>query len=115
MSSQNPLILFVGGNERGSKLQEYARSQNWGVYRPDSAVEALRIHDTFSPDMVVIEATPGNRLAQKVYDTLREFGTKRMLVLTHDPRSYKANRMLSRDCTSNELVSAIGELMKKPG
>lgn len=114
MNVYKPLILFIGGSERSSALQQLAVEHGWALYLPESVVEALRIHDTYAPDLVIIETIPGNRFVERVYDNLNEFGTRRLIVLTHDPRTYRAHRKLKRTCPDADLLEAINDLLVLP-
>jgi hypothetical protein len=105
------MILFVGNDQRASVFRTFVQDRDWTIYIPDSVSDALSMHRRLAPDIVIIEMSPGNQFSQNVYDNLIEFGTRRMILLTHDPNNYTAMRKLSRKCKDSDIADAITELM----
>ncbi len=86
MSSEHPLILFVGNPDRGHQFLEAVESLGWWAYMPQDASEALGIYISYVPDMVILDAEADPDTAEEVYLHLQSIQAENILTLTSDPR-----------------------------
>jgi response regulator RpfG family c-di-GMP phosphodiesterase len=102
------LVFYIGNPERAHELQAQVE---WGVFIPGSAVEALKMENTYNPDLIILDMVPGNQMVQKVYENLSSFDkSSRMLILTAKPHGYRARRKLPRDVALDTLIQEITSL-----
>lgn len=110
--SDSRLVFYIGNPERARELQARVK---WGVFIPGSAVEALKMENTYDPDLIILDMAPGNQMVQKVYENLDAFNkTNRMVVLTSKPHGCRARRKLPRDVSLDTLIEEVVALMAEP-
>lgn len=111
MSQETPLIVYVGGRERGEELAALVRAQGWAMERPTELLEALAMELFYYPDFFVLDE--GAALAGELYHHLHAEGTTPLLILTDEPGAARwhapaeSTLFLPRRASTREVVALL--------
>jgi len=110
MSSEHPMILFVGHPEQGAQLLEAVEPLGWWVYQPQTATESLGMYVSYLPDVVLMDAETAPDIAEEVYYHLASVLAEPMIVIGGDELwSDRVTHHLSADVNVEDIIAGVGE------
>lgn len=116
MSQARPNVLYVGDYERGQILQ--SKANDWHIYLPQYALEALAMHVFYYPDITVIDTVAKCQTGTEVYFHLRSAQARPLLVLAREDHLKRwavpddsTVRVLPATLRDEQLIAAIEELV----
>ena len=112
MSEKLLQVMYVGGADSVSALQETVDTSVWTIFHPQELLESLGMYVTYFPDVVIIEDDIRNEIAYEVYMHLRSIEAENLLILTDHPGSWEIPpetgiRTLPRYSNAQEIVDFI--------
>ena len=111
MSSQHPMILFVGSAEQGTQLQNAVEPMGWWVYQPQTANEALGMYVSYLPDVVLMDAEATPEMVEEVYYHLSPIATEPIIVIAdHDSWSDRVTYHLPAQADLMEIISTVTKI-----
>jgi len=110
MSSQHPMILFIGSSEQGNDLLNAVEPLGWWVYQPQTDTEALGMYISYLPDIVLMDAQTMPDIAEEVYFHLASVQVEPMIVIGgNEIWSDRVTHHLPANVSINEIIGCIAE------
>lgn len=105
MSKEMPLILYVGDEGRGGRLQQMTAALGWTVLTATEERQALGMYVFYIPDLIIVDSHNNVEGAETVVFHLHSVQAQPMLMLT-PPRGQMA---LPPEMEGQALPSAVEE------
>lgn len=110
MSSQHPMILFVGSAQQARDLLAMVEPVGWWVYPAETPNEALGMYVSYLPDVIVLNADTLPEVAEEVYYHLASVEADPLIVIGgHSQWSDRVVYHLPANAKLTEIIGCAAE------
>ena len=117
MSREMPLIVYVGNEERGERLQQMSASLGWTVLTATQELQALGMYVFYMPDLMIVDSEGNMAGAETVYAHLRSVNAAPILILAEPRPAFAAPpgaavRVIPSAVEESQVILAAASLLQ---